>query len=62
MDYSSTRLLCPRNFSGKNPWSGLPLTLPGDLPHVGINPGFLVSPALAGGFFTTVPLGKPHVT
>ena len=30
--------------------------LPGDLPDPGIEPG---SPALAGGFFTTAPLGKP---
>ena len=37
-------------------WSGLPLPSPGDLPNPGINP---VSPALAGGFFTTEPPGKP---
>ena len=40
-------------------WSGLPLPLPGDLPNLGIEPTSLGSPALAGGFFTTVPLGKP---
>ena len=33
-------------------WSGLPFPSPGDLPDSGIEP---VSPALAGGFFTTVP-------
>ena len=38
-------------------WSGLPLTSPGGLPDPGIVP---VSPALAGGFFTTEPPGKPH--
>ena len=38
-------------------WSGLPFPSPGDLPHPGIEP---VSPALAGGFFTTEPSGKPH--
>ena len=27
--------------------------------HPGIKPASLVSPALAGGFFTTVPPGKP---
>ena len=26
---------------------------PGDLPHPGIKPTFLMSPALTGGFFTT---------
>ena len=38
-------------------WSGVPFSSPGDLPNPGIEP---VSPALAGGFFTTEPLGKPH--
>ena len=41
-------------------WSGLPFSPPGDLPNPGIE---LVSPeypALAGGFFTTEPPGKPH--
>ena len=36
--------------------SGLPILSPGDLPNPGIE---LVSSALAGGFFTTEPLGKP---
>ena len=36
-------------------WSGLPFPTPGDLPDPGIKPA---SPALAGGFFTTVPPGK----
>ena len=40
-------------------WSGLPCPPPGDLPNPGIEPMSLVSPALAGGFFTTVPPGKP---
>ena len=42
-------------------WSGLPLPSPGDLPDPGIEP---TSPALAGGFFTTAPYGKPlsHVS
>ena len=39
-------------------WSGLPFPLPGDLPNPGIEPAFLVSPALAGGFFTTEPPRK----
>ena len=37
-------------------WSGLPFPSPGDLPDPRIEPE---SPALAGGFFTNVPLGKP---
>ena len=32
-------------------WSGLPFPSPGDIPHPGIEPVSLVSPALAGGFF-----------
>ena len=36
--------------------SGLPFPSPRDLPDPGIEP---VSPALAGGFFTTEPLKKP---
>jgi len=38
-------------------WSGLPFPSPGDLPDPEINLG---SPALAGGFFTTEPLGSPY--
>ena len=34
-------------------WSGLPFPTPRDLPNPGIEPSSLVSPALAGGFFTT---------
>ena len=37
-------------------WSGLPILSPRDLPNPGIKPA---SPALAGRFFTTEPLGKP---
>ena len=36
--------------------SELPFPTPGDLPKSGIEPP---SPALAGGFFTTEPTGKP---
>ena len=38
-------------------WSGLPFPSPEDLPNPGIRS---ISPALAGGFFTTEPLGKPQ--
>ena len=34
-------------------WNRLPFPSPGDLPDPGIEPRFLTSPALAGGFFTT---------
>ena len=34
-------------------WSGLPCPPPGDLPDPGIKPVSLMSPALAGRFFTT---------
>ena len=44
-------------FSRQEYWSGLPFP-PGDLPDPGIEPMSLVSPALAGGFFTTEPPGK----
>ena len=38
-------------------WSVLLFPSPGDLLNTGIEPG---SPALAGGFFTTEPPGKPY--
>ena len=40
-------------FSRQEHWSGLPCPSPGDLPDPGIEPASLMSPALAGGFFTT---------
>ena len=39
--------------------SGLPFSSPGSLPNPGIEFTSLVSPALAGRFFTTEPPGKP---
>ena len=45
-------------FSRQEHWSGLPLPSPGALPDSGIEPGCLASPALASGFFATVPPGK----
>ena len=44
-------------FSRQEYWSGLPFPFPGDLPHPGVKP---MSPALAGGFFATEPLGKSY--
>ena len=40
-------------------WRGLPFSSPGNLPDPGIKPASLTSTALAGGFFTTEPPGKP---
>ena len=40
-------------FSRQDYWSGLSCLPSGDLPDSGIKPVFSVSPALAGGFFTT---------
>ena len=40
-------------FSGKEYWSGLPCSSATGLPDLGIEPLSLMSPALAGGFFTT---------
>ena len=40
-------------FSRQEYWGGLSCPPPGDLPDPGIEPLPLMSPALAGGFFTT---------
>ena len=40
-------------FSRQGYWSGLPCSPSGDLPAPGIEPKSPMSPALAGGFFTT---------
>ena len=39
-------------FSMEEFWSGLPLHTPGDLSDLGIETASIVSPPLAGGFFT----------
>ena len=41
-------------------WSGLPRPLPGDLPDLGIKPTSLLSPSLAGWFFTTSATWEAH--
>ena len=46
-------------FSRQEHWSGLPVPPPGDLPTPGIETASPVSPALAGGSFTTGPSEKP---
>ena len=47
-------------FSRQEYWSGFPYPPPGDLPDPGIKPESLMSPALAGGFFTTNAIWKPQ--
>ena len=42
-------------------WSGMQFPSPGILPNPGIEPTSLASPALAGGFFTAEPPGKPFM-
>ena len=44
-------------FSQQEYWSGLPFPPPRDLPDPGTEP---TSPALAAGYFTTEPPGKPR--
>ena len=50
----------PMEFSRQEYWSGLSFSTPGDISNLAIEPASLASPALAGGFFTTVPPGKPQ--
>ena len=46
-------------FSRQEYWCRVPFSPSGDRPDPGIEPMSLAAPALAGGFFTTEPLGKP---
>ena len=48
-------------FSRQEYWSGLPFPPPGDLPNPGIEPLSVISPALAGGFFTTSAAWEAHI-
>ena len=45
--------LLSMGFSRQKYWSGLQFPTPGDLPNPGIKSASLMSPSLAGGFFTT---------
>jgi len=47
-------------FSRQEYWSGLPRPPPGDLPDPGIELASLLSPALAGRFFTTGATREAH--
>ena len=53
----ATQVPLSMGFPRQEYWNGLPFHFPEDLSDSGIKP---VSPALAGGFFTTAPPGKPH--
>ena len=59
MDYIAHQAPLSMEFSRQKYCSGLPFPTPGDLPNLGIESVSLVSPALAGRFFTSVPPGKP---
>ena len=48
-------------FSRQEYWNGLPCLPPRDLPDPGIEPVSLMSPALAGGFFTTSTTQESHI-
>ena len=48
-------------FSRQEYWSGLPFPPPGDLPKLGIEPKSLVSPELAGRFFTNGATWEAHI-
>ena len=50
----------PMGFFKQEYWSGLPFPSPGDLPNPGIKPVSLVSPVLAGRFFTTSAIWEAH--
>ena len=50
---AALQTLLSMRFSRQEYWSGLPYPSRGDLPSPGIEPVSLISPALAGGFFTT---------
>ena len=48
-------------FSRQEYWSGLPFPSARDLPDPGIELVSLVSPALAGGLFTSGAIGEAHL-
>ena len=53
MDHIACQAPLSMGFPRQKYWSGLPFPTPGDLRDPGIEPTSLVSPALAGRFFTT---------
>ena len=57
----SAKVPLSMGFSRHECWSRLSYPPPGNLPSARIRPVSLASPARAGGFFTTVPPGKPRL-
>ena len=57
---AARQALLSMGFSRQEYWSGLPFPSPGNLPNPGMEPKALMSPTLAGGFFTTELSQKPH--
>ena len=51
--------LLSMGFPRQEYWTGLPFPPPGIFPTLEMEPVSLACPALAGGFFTTAPPGKP---
>ena len=49
----ASQALLSMGFSRQEYWSVLPCSPPGNLPNPGVEPASLMSPAFAGGFFTT---------
>ena len=60
MDCSPTGSLFV-GFSRQESWRGLPGPPPGDLPNSEMEPASLMSPALAGRFFTTGATWEAHI-
>ena len=52
--------LLSMGFSRQEYWSRVPFPPPRDIPNPGMEPPPLVSPALAGGFFTTSTTWEAH--
>ena len=57
VDHSLPQAPLSMGFSRQGHWSAFPFPSPGDLPNPGIEPA---SPALGGGFFTSVSPRKPR--
>ena len=53
--------LLSMGFSRQECWGGLPCPPPGHLPDPGVKPASLMSPALAGGFFTASATWEAHI-
>ena len=60
--YVACQFPLPMEFSRQNTGVGLPFPSLREHPNPGVEPIYLASLALAGGFFTTAPLGKPTYT